>query len=66
MINEFIEMFYTYYDTYGAGDISFLDYSTENIITMDCIDDIITGSETIQRNPVSETIIFQLIKRHWD
>lgn len=41
----FTEMFYDFYDTYGAGDISFVDYFAEDVITMDNRGETTVGSE---------------------
>lgn len=45
IINEFTKEFYKFYDTYGEGDISFVDYYAENVVTMDNTGEIMTGSE---------------------
>lgn len=45
IIYEFTKEFYKFYDTYGEGDISFVDYYAEDVITMDNTGKIMTGSE---------------------
>lgn len=45
ILEEFTEQFYEFYDTYGDGDISFVDYYSDDVISMDNTGEVTIGNE---------------------
>lgn len=46
VLSEFTDMFYEFYDTYGSGDIAFVDYYADDVITMDTEGEITSGNDS--------------------